>query len=103
MLNGSPLLLLPNELQLAIIQYLRQPQDVLNLGATCRELHGIAISDDVWRARVEAIVRRHARSSNLVPPEWNPGSKIYATLVDHLLGDGAKYLGEDIAAARHAI
>lgn len=90
----SPLLTLPNELQLAIVQYLGQPQDVLSLGRTCRELHSIAVSDDVWRARVEAIVRRHARSSTHIPPSWNPGSDIYATLVDHLLGEGAKYLGK---------
>lgn len=93
----SPLLVLPNELQLAVIEYLRQPRDVLHLGRTCKALHAITTSDDVWRARVESLVRHQMRTSHSNPASltsWQAGtSDIYKTFVDRLLGKGAKYLG----------
>lgn len=96
----SPLLMLPNELQLAVLQHLGQPGDVLRLGRTCRDLQALATSDDVWRGRVEALVRRHAAASSVKSvPAWSPGPGVYATHVDHLLGDGAKYLGEQAVRA----
>lgn len=100
MAQDAPLLVLPNELQLAIIEHLRQPQDILHLGATCQALHAIATSDDVWRARVEALVHRHARTHTFASStslSWNAGAQVYARLVDCLLGSGSKYLGERAA------
>lgn len=105
-LSSSPLLLLPNELQLAIVEHLRHPRDLLRLGRTCKALHAITTSDDVWRARVDTLVRHHARTSHVNPHlatastvasalSWQAGSTdIYHKLVDRLLGKGAKYLGE---------
>jgi hypothetical protein len=96
----SSLLILPSEIQLAILDYLGQPKDVLNLGQTCRTFHAIATSDEVWRERVESLVHLHLKQNNTVvdnavdDSSWLAGNDVYARLVDRLLATGAKYLGE---------
>ena len=96
------LLGIPIELSLNILSLLTDPQDICNFGRSCRALNDIARSDEVWRDRVEELVRTHARKkSDIDCMHWRPGDAIYANYVQPLLSTGAKYLGVSIRLLRY--
>lgn len=90
------LLRLPAELHLAILRFLR-PRDVLRFGTCCKELLEIARSDDVWRDRVQDIVRTHlVAGSGEADRTWTTSAEadVYTAHVKTLLSTSARYLGE---------
>ena len=92
------LLKLPSELLIAVFEHLAS-WEIAQLQRTCRTLHEIARSDEVWRPRVEQLVQLHVRNDKkdaavLRSKPWKAAQDgVYARYVDGLLGNAACYLG----------
>ena len=98
------LLEVPNELLLKILSLLSDPRDIGSLGLSCRAFQRIARSDEVWRDRVQDLVRLHLGSGSDVGVElWRAQDGVYAKYVHGLLSKGARYLGQLLDCRNHFI